>query len=655
MEYVNKTFCDSVGITEAQFIAAETYRDVMPAEFAGHCQDSDQQALDAHGVSVTHQRLPFVDGRIHDLRVYKAVQRDAAGKPIGLVGVSIDITEELAHEREIASWTQVIDSLRDGLLVCDANGRIDRVNPAVCKQTGFSEQRLRSMSLHDVLRYPRPETIVDALERGGLWHGDGALQTASGTELEGLLSIVPMKAEEGALQQLAVTFTDLTSQKSAESRFRYILTHDVLTGLPNRARFREKLSHMIRQMPDQPKHTSALIIILGLDDFRLINESHGHDVGDRILTTIGERCRSMLPAADTVARLSGDEFIILHEELQGTAEAEMLMNDLLREIGKPIHIGSHALTLTASAGAALYPTDGHTVETLLRNADTALAHAKQTARGWLRFYTPELTAKARERAELANDLREALGRGEIEAWFQPQINLRTNELVGLEALLRWKRPLRGLIPPDVFIPIAEQIGLINQLGHWVLDQTCQLLRQLDQQGLSVPRIAVNVSHLQLQRENFAAEVQNLIETHGCSPHRLEIEVTESTLMGNPETTIANMTQLRAQGLRMAIDDFGMGYSSLSMLRKLPLDCIKIDRAFVVNAPDDADADAIVRAIVAMAQALRLNTLAEGVETERHAQYLVDAGCELAQGYLYAKAMPAEELKHYLRQRPVLHS
>ena len=654
MEYVNKTFCDGVGITEAQFLAADTFHDVMPAEFADDCIASDKQALAADGVSVTIQRLPFVDGRIHDLRIYKAVQRNEAGEPIGLVGVSIDITDELAHEREITAWSRVINSLSDGLLVCNSHGQIERVNPALCKLTGLTAQQLCQMPLRDLLRYPRPETLLDALEHNGHWQGDGALQTVSGIELEGLLAVVPLAAEQGTVQQLAVTFTDLTPQKSAESRFRYILTHDVLTGLPNRALFRQTLAEHIRQDRAQAP-SPALVTIIGLDDFRLINESHGHDVGDRILTTIGERCRAVLTADDVLARLSGDEFVILRKTDALPEAADQLMTDLLRTISQPIQIGGQTVTLTASAGAALYPDDGKTVETLLRNADTALTQAKLNARGWLRLYTPDLTTKSRERAELANDLREALQRGEIEAWYQPQLDLQTRRVVGMEALLRWRRPLRGLIPPDVFIPIAEQIGLIDQLGQWVLSQSCQLMRQLAEEGLAVPRIAVNVSHLQMQRAHFADEVIATLEASQCAPGWLELEVTESTLMGKPETTIANMSRLRSLGVRMAIDDFGVGYSSLSMLRKLPLDCIKIDRAFVTTAPDDADADAIVRAILAMAHALRLDTLAEGVETERHADYLVEAGCKMAQGYLYARPMPADELRRYLASQRGIHS
>ncbi|MBI5330655.1 MAG: EAL domain-containing protein [Betaproteobacteria bacterium] len=426
-----------------------------------------------------------------------------------------------------------------------------------------------------------------------------------------------------------------------------VVRYDPMTGLPNRARLKEFLQHAI-------DHAHAggggfALVLLGLDGFRAINDRFGQETGDDLLTLAADRLRAALPEDHTVARLAGDEFAIL-APIADRHQAALCAQNLLDRMRQPFPLERGEYHLSASAGLTCCPEDGDSVGLLLRNGDLALAEAKARARGQVRVFQPELSEAASARARLENDLRGALARGEMEVWYQPQIHLDGGRLAGVEALLRWRHPIDGLIAPSHFIPMAEQARLIDALGDWVLREACGLAVALRAEGILLPRVAVNVSPMQLQQPDFVARMAAALAAADCSAPHLELEVTESTLLADPATSIANLVRLRELGIRIAIDDFGTGYSSLAMLRQLPLDCLKIDRAFVSGTPGDANASAIIRAIMAMAHALRLEVLAEGVETEEQAGFLDGAGCDTVQGDLYARAMPVEELIPWLKAR-----
>lgn len=648
LEFVNRAFCMAMGIPEQSFLAAAHYKDVLPGAYVPMCLASDAKAISTQGVSISEQQLPFVDGKVHDLRVYKAVKRDEAGNPLALVGIAVDITEEIQRERVLTFWSRVADAVQDAILVCDQNGGIERCNPAFVRMAGYTQDQVAGRGLDSLLVYPEPEQLAGILADGSDWQGEAILRACNGHRHEGRLAIAPLRDDAGRVERLAVTFTDLTPLREAESRIHHITRHDAMTGLPNRARFKERLQQAMDKARE--RGTGVALVILGLDDFRRINDSHGHQMGDALLTRVSARLRRVLQEQDVVARLAGDEFAILREGLDDEDATSSLARTMLDEIGWPLDLDGQTFNLAASAGIALFPYDGDTVAALMRNCDSALAEAKQHDRGHFRFYSPDMTENVVARARLENDLRGAIKRHEMEVWYQPQVELGTGRIVGVEALVRWHHATEGWISPARFIPMAERARLIDSLGEWVLRGACGLLRVLRAEGLSLARVAVNVSPVQLRKADFVDRVEGVMLEAGCDVHRLELEVTESTLLANPEVSIANMARLRDLGVRVAIDDFGVGYSSLALLRQLPLDCLKIDASFVAGLPADANASAIIRAVMAMAHALRLEVLAEGVETEEQAGFLVGAGCDSVQGFLYARPMPERELLDWLRAR-----
>lgn len=535
LEFVNKVFCDAMGIPEARFLAAAHYQEVLPAPYVPQCLDSDEKALASKGVSVTYQQLPFVDGRVHDLRVIKAVHRDESGKPLFMVGIAQDVSEEFRQQRQ----------------------------------------------LHE-----------------------------------------------------------------ATTRIQHISLHDALTDLPNRIRFLDRLDQAVARARKQA--TPVVLYLIGLDNFSHINDSHGHPLGDRLLEVVAKRLRGLLPEADMVARLGGDEFVVLREGAEDSLASGRLAESLLDAVARPIGLNEGMFHMTASIGVALFPDDADNGADLLRNGDAALNAAKREARGHYRFYSPRLGEWVSRRARLENNLRVALRREELALWYQPQVETGSGQVVGLEALLRWNHPDLGWIPPDQFIPVAEEARLIVPLGVWVLREACMALVRLQSQGLAPPRMAVNVSPLELHYPDYAHQVSAMLAATGLSPGQLELEMTERAILSEQEEVQANLAALGELGVRIAIDDFGTGYSSLALLRKLRVDCLKIDRAFVESVPQDADARAVIHAVLAMSQALRLEVVAEGVENEEQAAYLEEERCTAQQGYYYARPMPEENLVGWLR-------
>lgn len=537
LEFVNRAFCDAMGIPEERFLAAGHYKELIPAEFVPQCLASDAKALASEGVSVTEQQLPFADGRVHDLRVIKAVKRDARGEPVALVGIALDITEELRREREL---------------------------------------------------------------------------------------------------------------EAAASRIQHINLHDTLTGLPNRVRFQERMEQGIARsrMSDAP----LALFLLSLDNFGHVNDSHGHPQGDRLLEMLAKRIRAQLPSTDMVARLNGDEFAILRESVGDSLAAGRLAQQLLDTVAQPIVLPDKEFHLAASIGVALFPDDADNPQDLLRNSDAALTSAKREARGHYRFYSPTMGEWVSQRARMENDLRAALRREELTLWFQPQVDAANGRVVGVEALLRWQHAELGWVSTEQFIAVAEEAHLIAALGAWVLREACLALRRMQAAGAELSRVAVNVSAMELHSPDYAQEVFAILAETGVSANQLELEVTERAILSDLYEVCKNLASLREQGVRVAIDDFGTGYSSLAMLRKLRIDCLKIDRAFVEPIPRDADASAVIHAVLAMSQALRLEVVAEGVERLEQAEFLTQEGCTTLQGYLHARPMPEQELIDWLQAR-----
>jgi diguanylate cyclase (GGDEF)-like protein len=438
------------------------------------------------------------------------------------------------------------------------------------------------------------------------------------------------------------THEDITERRQAEARIAYMAHHDSLTDLPNRVRFREQ---MVKALHRVERGETLAVLCLDLDDFKAVNDTLGHPIGDALLQAASDRLRTCVRTTDIVARLGGDEFAIVQTGVEQPVDSTALATRLIKAMSEPFEIEGHQLVVGASIGIAIAPNDGSDPDRLMKNADMALYRAKEDGRGIYRFFEPEMDAKMQIRRALELDLRKALALEEFEVFYQPLIMLETGEISGFEALLRWRHPQRGLVSPADFIPLAEEIGLIGPIGTWVLKQACI---EAASWPLNV-KIAVNVSPVQFKNCTVVLDVIAALGASGLSPHRLELEITEAVLLQDTDGTVSTLNQLRALGVRISMDDFGTGYSSLGYLRKFPFDKIKIDRSFIRDLSDKPDSVAIVRAVTGLSSALGISTTAEGVETQEQLQQLRDEGCTEVQGYLFSEAKPARDV-HAMLQR-----
>jgi diguanylate cyclase (GGDEF)-like protein len=426
----------------------------------------------------------------------------------------------------------------------------------------------------------------------------------------------------------------------------HLAQHDSLTGLPNRTGLQEELTHA---MARASRHDNQLaVLFMDLDRFKTINDTLGHSVGDQLLNSIGPRVRDCIREADTVFRYSGDEFVVLLEDIQQSEYAGKVAEKIAAAIRRPFNVQGLTLHTSASIGVSIYPRDGQDAETLLKNADIAMYRAKDMGRNNATFYSAEMNASAVQRMVIESELRQALHLRQFELHYQPQYDAQGVHLKGCEALIRWRKSEDQLVTPSEFIPVLEETGLIKPVGAWVIERACAQLVEWRALGWALPRISVNVSCQQLTDHNLLNQLRDCLHRREIKPEWLELEITESMLVRQDPTTAQIIQGFVDLGLRLAIDDFGTGYSSLSYLHRMSIDTLKIDRAFVKNIPGKEDSEAITRAIVALGKSMRLELVAEGVETTAQAAFLKELGCDLLQGYLFSRPLPAEEFEQLLR-------
>jgi diguanylate cyclase (GGDEF)-like protein len=472
--------------------------------------------------------------------------------------------------------------------------------------------------------------------------------TGGGAAAVEFFSRNPHAADSEALESLrliALQIAQYQQRKQAENQLKFVAAHDALTGLPNRATLQRDMVRAIKRSNRTQKRFAVMFI--DLDRFKRINDTLGHGIGDALIKACGERLTQALREDDTVARFGGDEFVLLLENLSNASDAVVLAERALASCSKPFVVDGHELLVSASIGVSVYPEDGADPETLLKNADTAMYRAKDRSAGTFQFYTPQMNAQGIERLRLEGALRHAMARGELALHYQPKMNLRTQCIVGVEALMRWQHPELGMISPLQFIPIAEENGLIDAMGKWALEQACTDARAWQERGLPAVQMSVNLSPRQLGSLTLLDDIGRILKDTGLDPSLLELEITESAMMKNPEHAALLFQQIRDMGIGLAIDDFGTGYSSLSYLRRFPLTVVKIDRSFINDLSHNADAQALTDGIITLAHGLRMKVVAEGVETEAQLAHLRIRGCDEIQGYWLCKPMPAEEVCKFM--------
>ncbi|MFL6659046.1 MAG: EAL domain-containing protein [Massilia sp.] len=562
----------------------------------------------------------------------------------GSIWVYADVTERRQAEEKLRLSATVLEHIADGVMVIGLDKHIVAVNPAFTQITGYTEAEAlgqQANMMHSQRHEPQfYEAMWAELSASGFWRGEIWNRRKNGEQYLESLTVSAVRDDQGAMTHYVGVFSDITKAKESQEKLDHMAHHDPLTALPNRLLFHDRVDHALQRAARD--HQQLAILFIDLDRFKNVNDTLGHHVGDELLKQVAKALTGKLRDGDTLARLGGDEFIVLLENVDGEFGAGHVAEKLMAMFEQPFNVSDYELFVTGSVGISLYPADATDLNMLIRNADVAMYQAKARGRNGYQFYAPSMTGEGVERLRLETMLRRSIEKNEIFLNYQPQVEIDSGRLIGVEALVRWNNPELGTVTPVRFIPLAEDTGFINQLGKWVLYEACRQMVRWQEAGLHVPKIAVNLSVKQFERGSIVNMVADILKETGLEPQRLQLEVTESVIM-NTGDALVFINDLHSIGVGLAIDDFGTGYSSLAYLKQLPVQTLKIDRSFIKDISTDVNDEAIAIAIIQLGKSLNLSVIAEGVETEEQAAFLARHGCNLAQGYLYSRPVMPDDL------------
>ncbi len=564
-----------------------------------------------------------------------------------------EIAERKKAEEKLSLAAKVIQNTNEAVVISDSLGRIVDVNDSFCAMTGYPREEILGKSplmIHaEIMDSQAEQEIRKTVNETGHWHGEMTNRRKNGETYPVLLSISAVVNDDGEVGHYVRIFTDIANIKQAEERLHHLAHYDSLTGLPNRILFQDRLEQAMRE--SERDRTATVLMLLDLDAFKNVNDTFGHKVGDELLTAVGNRISMCVRSSDTVARLGGDEFTVVMRNVNNLRGAVKVARTITGALAQPIRLSGRELFITASIGITSYPADADNAERLLQNADTALYHAKQQGKNNFQFFSEEMNVEVLERLTLELDLRAALEHRQFMIYYQPIVSFRNGKMISAEALLRWNHPTRGLLEPNKFISVAEETGQIVSIGEWVLHSVCAQVKAWQEAGYDSVPVAINVSGLQLKQQDFTEKVRRILDETGLMPGYIEFELTETFAQRDPEQSISILRDIRSFGIGLAIDDFGTGYSSLSYLKRYPIDKLKIDRSFVEDIATNPDDTAIVEAIVGVAHGLKLQVVAEGVETLDQLDFLRAQGCDAWQGFYFSCPLPAHDFVALLTQRP----
>ncbi|MGO9332366.1 MAG: putative bifunctional diguanylate cyclase/phosphodiesterase [Steroidobacteraceae bacterium] len=563
-------------------------------------------------------------------------------------------TEELRKQRE---WFEVtLSSVGDAVITTDTQGLVTYLNPIAETMTGWLSIDAFGEPIDEIFRIVNEATqrVLSNPIKAVLKTGKNtrlpthtALIDKNGAQVPIEDSIAPIRDTKGNLLGAVIVFHDVSAARELSLRMSHLAQHDGLTDLPNRILLYDRLTQAITLAKRRRKKLAVLF--LDLDRFKHINDSLGHAIGDRVLQSVAERLRHCVRSTDTVSRQGGDEFVVLLSEIKKLQDAAVCAEKILAALSEPFGIDHHNLYAAVSIGIATYPDDGTDADTLMKHADLAMYQAKEGNSNTFRFFERQMTLHLVERQEIESDLRRAIDRDQFVLYYQARVDLITEQIVGVEVLIRWKHPARGLVQPDKFMAIAEESGVVVPLGRWVLREGCRQGRAWLDAGMPPVRVAVNISAVELRAKDFVEGVRNVLAETGLEPSSLELEVTETALLQNSKAVASVLQAIKDLGVHLALDDFGTGYSSLSHVRRLPIDALKIDRSFIRELATNADDASVVRAMISMGRSLQMKVVAEGVETREQLECLRRYGCPEGQGYYFSKAVDAADFTRLLRR------
>ncbi len=574
---------------------------------------------------------------------------DERGTALSLTGMATDVTRRRADHDRLRQAQVVFESTHEGVLISDHNNRIVFVNPAFTQITGYSKEEVigQNPSMFQSGRHPREfyQEMWQALEQNGSWNGEIWNRRKNGEVLPQLQNIRLLRDENGLTTYNVAVFSDIALLHRSQSELSFLAHYDPLTNLSNRLLLHQQINLSLQQA--RRTKTDAGLFVVDLDHFKNINESLGHALGDELLKAAAERLSMFPGASKSLTRFGGDEFAFVLENIQSASEAAGHAQKLLEMFHQPFNVDDNEIFITVSIGICLFPLSGDTAEEVFRNADSALSKAKSMGRTTFSFYSSEMTEQAYQRLRTVSELRFALDDEQLRIYYQPVYSFVSRKIVGCEALVRWQHPERGLVPPMDFIPVAEESGLISSIDLWMLNSGCQQMKKWQDKGLGLEFISVNISSKLFGRSDLATQIADILQQHHLAPEFVELEITESSVMHDQEQADELLRTLGDLGVRFALDDFGVGYSSLSRLRTLSVHKLKIDQSFVRNLLTDKRDEAIVRSVIALGKSMHLLVQAEGIESTDVADFLCRNNCKLGQGYFYGKPMPAEELEQLL--------
>ena len=615
-------------------------------------QDEIKAAIRENRTYACEFRVVFPDGSTHWRSSSGHAFYDDAGHAFRMSGITMDIDGRKQSEERLHLQAAALEAAANAIVITDSHGSIIWVNHAFTTMTGYSKEEVLGKNPHMLRSGKQPESyyanLWSTISSGKVWQGEIVNRRKDGTTYTEEMTITPVtQSGADAKTQFVAIKQDITERKAAEKRVQFLAYYDALTGLPNRSLLQDRLAGAIASA--RRRNEKVALLFLDLDRFKNVNDSLGHTAGDLLLQEVAERLRRFGREQDTVARLGGDEFLIILNSVKDISDAAVAADRLVKSLTAGFVIQDHPLTISCSLGISIFPEHGADGETLIKNADAAMYCAKEKGRNNFQFFTKNMNAQVVERLTLENSLRLALDRKELFLVYQPQMDIGSGKITGLEALLRWQHPELGLVPPDKFIRIAENSGLIRPIGEWVLRTACSQARQWQDEGLDAVSVAVNVSAVQFRQEDFCEVIRRVLRETRLAPRYLELELTEGLLLANADVMLSVIEELNAMGLTLAIDDFGTGYSNFGYLKQFRVSKLKIDRSFVRDVAVNPDDAAITTAIISMARSLNLKVIAEGVEDEAQMSFLRAHQCDEIQGYYFSKPLAVDKVADKLRE------